>query len=195
MNPKENVVIPDVPSEVPNGSHYAAAQERVQELRRMREVIPHFAIPASRRDAQRLVNAASVPPEFVELTATAMTHQNSLVRGDSMPPADMRDHMSYGEAYSPLADELEALAQFVRHSITAARSAAGSEALTTYALAQRLAKKPKTAGLAPYVADMRRALGRTRKPKPEDPEKKAAKQAAKAAADAVPTQDPAQQWP
>lgn len=33
----------------------------------------------------------------------------------------------------------------------------------TYALAQRLSKQRKTAHLAPYVADMRRALGRGRK--------------------------------
>ena len=34
--------------------------------------------------------------------------------------------------------------------------------MTTYALAQRLAKRPQHAALAPHVADMRRALGRFR---------------------------------
>jgi len=43
---------------------------------------------------------------------------------------------------------------------------AGTEALTTYSLAQRLAKRPETAGLAPHVEDMRIALGNFgRKPK------------------------------
>jgi hypothetical protein len=42
---------------------------------------------------------------------------------------------------------------------------AGSEALTTYALAQRLAKRPETADLVPHVDDMRRALGISRKVK------------------------------
>jgi len=37
---------------------------------------------------------------------------------------------------------------------------AGREALTTYALAQHLAKLPATADLAPHVADMRIALGK-----------------------------------
>lgn len=179
---KENVV-----SAVPSNSHTAAAQERVQELRRMREVIPRFVIPASAHDAKRMHSAASVPPEFVELTSVAKTHEAALVRGDSLTPAETRDLMSYGEAYSPLADELEAFAQFVRHSIAAARNAAGSEALTTYALAQRLAKQPKTAGLTPFVRDMRRALGRTRKPSPEV----VAKKAEKSAAD-VPAPQPAQ---
>lgn len=180
MDTKENVGV----SDVLNNPHFAAAQERVQELRRMQELIPRFVIPASPRDAKRLHSAASVPPEFVELSAVAMTHQNALVRGESIPPVEIRDLMSYAEAYGPLADELEALAQFIRHSITAARNAAGSEALTTYALAQRLAKQPKTAGLAPLVADMRRALGRGRKSSPEVVAKQTAAAAAKAAAKA-----------
>jgi hypothetical protein len=35
-------------------------------------------------------------------------------------PAEVRDLMSYSDAYDPLADELEAFAQFIRHSTTAA---------------------------------------------------------------------------
>ena len=181
MNTQENVGVTDVQ----NNTHFAAAQERIQELLRMRELIPRFVIPASARDSQRLRSAASVPPEFVELTAVAMTHQNTLVRGDSIPPVEIRDLMSYGDAYGPLADELEALAQFIRHSIAAARHAAGTEALTTYALMRRLAKQVKNAGLAPYVADMRRALGRGRKPSPETLAKRAAKKAETAAAKAA----------
>jgi hypothetical protein len=40
-----------------------------------------------------------------------------------------------------------------------AKNEAGSNALTTYALAKRLAKRPETAALAPHVEDMRLALG------------------------------------
>ena len=68
------------------------------------------------------------------------------------------------------------------HSVTAARNAAGSEALATYTLAQRLAKEPRHAALKPHVADMRRALGRSRKLTPEEAAKKATERAAKATA-------------
>ena len=67
--------------------------------------------------------------------------------------------MSFADAYEPVADELEAFAHFIRHSVISARNTAGSDALTTYALAQRLAKRPESADLAPHVDDMRRALG------------------------------------
>lgn len=107
-----------------------------------------------------------------------MANQKSLVRGESATPAETRDKLRYADAYSPLADELEALAQFVRYSVNAARNAAGSEALTIYSLAQRLAKRRENAGL---VADMRRALGRTRKRSPEVVAQREAVKAAKAA--------------
>ena len=165
----------------PNVSHAEAAQQRVQELRRWREIIPHFVMPTSTDETQRLSSAASVSSEFIELTNVAVANEPVLVRGEGATPAEVRDLLSYADAYGPLADELEASAQFVRHSMRAARNIAGSEALTRYALAQRLAKQPKTAYLAAHVADMRRALGRVRKTSPEAVARKEAARAAKAA--------------
>ena len=170
------------PATVPAQIHADTAQERIVELRRWREQIPHFVIPATSDATQRLSSAASVPPEFVELTNVAVANQRMLVRTEGATPAQVRDMMSYSDSFNPLADELEALAHFVRYSATAARNAAGNEALTTYALAQRLAKLPQNAHLKPYVADMRRALGRGRKATPEELAQKAAERAAKAAA-------------
>jgi len=182
MSTIENVVSKEIDgtSVVPN-PHTETAQARVNELRNMRDLIPHFVVPASRKETVRLGNVASVPPEFVELTAMAVANQDALVRGTAASPAVVRDLMTYADAYSPVADELEALAQCVRHSVIAARNQAGHEALTTYALAQRLAKRAEHAALAPYVDDMRRALGRTRKPSPEAAAQKAADEAVKAA--------------
>jgi hypothetical protein len=161
--------------EVPQTNHTAAAQARVEEIRAMRQAIPNFVFPVTKSDRRRLTSAATLPPQFVELTAVAMKNSPSLVRGGGVDPAQTRDLMTFAEAYEPLADELEALAKFVRHTVTAARNKAGSDALLTYAVAQRLAKRPETADLAPHVDDMRTALGRRggigrrapRKPKTE----------------------------
>jgi hypothetical protein len=112
----------------PSTSHTDSAQERLQDLRQMRDLIPRFLIPASPRDRTRLNSAASVPPEFVELAAVGVANEKSLVRGDGLTPAEIRDLTGYADAYGPFADELEAFAQFVRHSVTAARNKAGSEA-------------------------------------------------------------------
>ena len=161
-------------------SHAEAAQQRVEELRRWREIIPHFVLPASKDETRRLSAAAAVSPEFVELTNVAITNQPALARNDGPTPAEVRDLVSYADAYDPLADELEALAHFVRHSVKAARHIVGSEALATYSHAQRLTKLRRAAHLAPYVADMRRALGRVRKVSPEAVAQREAARAAKA---------------
>jgi hypothetical protein len=181
MSTKEDVVSQPNP-------HTEGAQALVQQLRQMREVIPRFVIPAARRARNRLTTAASVPPEFIELTVVATTNEKELLRGGG-GPAEVRDCMGIAEAYNPVADELEALAQFVRYSVAAAKHKAGTAALATYELTKRLAKLPETAHLAPYVADMRRALGMKRKPSPEALAQRALKKAAKATppAPATPT--------
>lgn len=138
--------------------HSSAAQALVDQLRAMREQIPYFTIPESPLAGARLLRGATVPAPFVELTAVALKNSPALVRGGGADPSQLRDMLTYAGAYSPLADELEALALFVRHSVMAAKSTAGTDALTTYALAKRLAKRPETADLAPHVHDMRRAL-------------------------------------
>lgn len=190
MSTKENAASP-----VQTTSYTESAQARLRDLQVMRDLIPHFRMPTSTNETNRLSSAASLSPQFVELAAVAVTNQTALVRTDGASAAEVRDLMSYGDAFSPVADELEALAQFIRHSVAAARNKAGREALTTYSLAQRLAKHPETAYLAPYVADMRRALGRGRKPSAEVVAKRAAAKAAKAAAVAttVTEQQPTQQ--
>ena len=102
--------------------HTVAAQARVEEIRAMRQLIPYFVFPTSRTDRLRLIKAASVPHDFVELAAVAIKNTVALVRGESPDGVQLRDLMSFADAYGPYADELEALARFVRHSVTAARN-------------------------------------------------------------------------
>jgi hypothetical protein len=157
-------------------SHSEEVQARLEELRIMRGLVPHLVVPDSPSATRRLNATASVPLPFIELAAVALANERSLISAEEIPVAQMRDLVSYAAAYAPLADELEALAHFIRHSVTAARHQAGDQALTVYAIAQRLAKKPANAALAPYVADMRRVLGRV--PSAAARERRAAKNAA-----------------
>ncbi|HEX7677377.1 MAG TPA: hypothetical protein VF713_04590 [Thermoanaerobaculia bacterium] len=152
--------VPDVPVTNTQTSYTDAAQALVADVRAMRARVPDLVIPDSPSATQKLISVATVPPQFIELTAVAVTNSEALVRKGGADPAQLRDLLRYADAYDPFADELEALAQFVRHSVVTARHKAGSEALATYAIAQRLAKLPETADLAPHVVDMRRALGK-----------------------------------
>jgi len=167
----------EVPVTTPATTHKDAAAAIIDEVRGLKDRIPHFVIPESRAARQRLARAASLPPEFVDLTSMATRNNEELARGGGdSGPAQTEDLRSYAEAYGPLADELEAMALFVRHSVRAAKHQAGSNALMTYAMAKRLAKRPETASLAPHVQDMRRALASPRRkakakqaPVPETP--------------------------
>jgi hypothetical protein len=152
--------VPEVPVTNPQPSYLVTAQERVDEIRAMREKIPNFVIPSSKGERQRLTSAASVPPQFVEQVAMTIKNSAKLVAAGAADSDRIRDLMNFAEAYDSVADEFEAMAGFVRHSVTVAKNTAGSYALTTYALAQRLAKRPESADLAPHVDNMRIALGR-----------------------------------
>jgi hypothetical protein len=155
-------------SEVPQISHTDAAQALIEQVRAMRQQIPNF-VPVSKAEVKRLNSAASLPPAFIELAVAVVKNSATLVRGGGPDPVQTRDRMSFAEAYLPLAHELETLAEFVRQSCIVAKNKAGSDALTTYALARRLARRPETVDLAPHVVEMRLALGsraRGRKAKP-----------------------------
>src|SRR5215211_2131870 len=126
MSKNETVVSKGLSTEVTlSTSNTESAQALLQEVRQMRARVPHFVIPTSARERARMNSTASLPPDFVELTAVAVANENSLVRGDGLAPAEMRDLTGYAESYLPFADELEALAQFIRHSATVARHTAG----------------------------------------------------------------------
>jgi hypothetical protein len=166
----------DVPVTTPQIPHQEAADALIDDIRALKERVPNFVVPESKNAGRQIASAASVPPEFVDRAALAVRNHEELTRGGNLGLTKIRDLMDYADAYDPVADELEAMAHFIRHSVRVARNEAGNSALTTYALAKRLAKRPETAALAPHVEDMRIALGSRarggkakRSPKPETP--------------------------
>ena len=148
----------EVPVTPPQPSYMDAAVAIIDEIRGLKDRIPNFVIPESKGAVRRLGKVASVPLVFINLAAMAIRNNEELARGNS-GSSQIYDLASFAEAFGPLADELEAMALFVRHTVRAARNKAGSESLTAYSLAKRLAKRPETASLAPHVEDMRVALG------------------------------------
>jgi hypothetical protein len=151
-----------------NDTYRDGAQTLIGQIRAFRQQIPKFQIPEPGRTRRSLISAATVPPDFIELASVTVRNSAALARAGA-DPEQSRDLMSYAEAYGPVAEELESLAHFIRHSVVAAKNTAGSNALITYSLAQRLARRPETADLAPHVADMRRLLKRGRKAKAQPP--------------------------
>jgi len=164
--------------------HNETALAVLEGLKALKQKIPNLVVPVTKGERKKLTQMASVPAEFVERLAVAVETTPRLARAEAIGPEQSRDLMSYAEAFGPVADEFEAMARFLRHSVTAARSKAGSEALITYNLARKLAERPEHADLAPHVADMRRALG------PKGRKAKAKAKAEPSAPSAPPAQPP-----
>jgi hypothetical protein len=141
-----------------NVSHTEAAQALIEKIRALRDSVPNFTIPASKQDSQKMSAAASLPPDFVELTVTTTKNSADLTRGGATDPDQVRDLMSYAEAYAPVTAEVEAFLQFLKHSVRTAKNRAGRHALTTYSLTKRLAKAPETSYLAPAAEAMKEVL-------------------------------------
>ena len=152
-----------------NVSHSAAAKALIEKIRGLQGEVPNFAIPTSRNANRRLNAAARVSPQFVELTAAASENNPVLARAGSPEPDAIRDLVTYAEAYTAVADELQAMAGFVRHSVKAAKHKAGRYALSTYAVTRRLANDPETASLQPVATAMKRELHRRKKAQPATP--------------------------
>jgi hypothetical protein len=145
--------------------HTEGAQALIEELRALRQKVPYLVVSTFKGQRRKLAAGAAVPADFVERMVSAIESHAQLVRTGALDPGQLRDLMSYVEAFGPVADEVEALANVMRLSVTAARNKVGHETLTAYALAQRLADRPEHADLVPHVAAMRRALGKARKAK------------------------------
>jgi hypothetical protein len=142
-----------------NVSHTDAAQALIQKIQQIRDAIPNLSIPASPADSRKIAMTSSLSRDFVEETVAATENSNHLAVAGSLDAAQMRDLMAFAEAYGPVVAQAESLTRFLKHTVNMAKFKTGSQALTTYALTQRLATKTETAYLRPIVEAMRQKLG------------------------------------
>ena len=141
-------------------SHTDAAEALMQKIQEIRDSIPNLVVPASPDATRKLGGSAGVSHDFVEETVSATQMSNHLAVAGTLDVAQMRDLLAFAEAYAPVVSQAESLTRFLKHTVTAAKSRVGSQALMTYSLAQRLAKKPETAYLLSTVEAMRQKLGK-----------------------------------
>ena len=154
----------------PENMYTDSAAAMVDRIHAMQADIPKFSIPSERNSTQRLASVSSVPLQFVEKVAT-LVKDKPFLTGDDTGPAKLRDLLAFAAAYAPVADEMEALAGGLRHTIRDTLNEAGASALTAYEVAKRKARRAAAADLLPHIADMKRLLktrfpGRKKAPRP-----------------------------
>lgn len=155
-------------------SHSAAASAVLEKIRALRGDIPGFTQPQSRAASQKLMPNASLPDEMLETVSVAIGSSPSLKSASDVEPESVRDTIRFSAAYGAIADEAEAFARAVRHTINVRRAATAQACLVVYDLAKGLARKPEGADLVPYIQDIRKTIKRggrrrTVRPAPKPP--------------------------
>ena len=84
-------------------------------------------------------------------------------------PDAAREAVAFSNAFEAVADELEATAKGMRHTIAIARAKAGDDALHSYDVAKSLSRTKDGASLVPHVTSMKNALGRGGRRSPKAP--------------------------
>jgi hypothetical protein len=163
QNQKNRITISAI-AENALASPQEGAQALLDTIAGLRAAIPTFPFHVQPGKRRSLTRSKSVPPEFIEQSNTAMQNEPLLARG-GVDPDQTRSLVRYATAYGPVADALEAAAKEMRESVDSAQAKAGIEALTTYKVAARLARRPDGAHLGTLVQTMRRTLGRGRRSK------------------------------
>jgi hypothetical protein len=149
----------DTTTTTTRSSQSAAAKAVLDKLHILRDEIPGFEMPPT-GGRKRIHTTANIPSEFVEATAVAIDRDSPLQKSSELTSDEMRESIAFSAAFEAIADELEAFAKGVRFTIANRRAKVGSNALTLYEIAKRLAKQPDKKDLLPYVEDMKRALGK-----------------------------------
>jgi hypothetical protein len=134
----------------------------LQDLRAIRERIPHFVLPhASHPKLTGL--ATRVPQAAVEAGFAACSAKEALAKSIDVPAA--RFDEEYSAAFAELRDELKTLHSGLDYTIRLKRFSVGQATLRVLNIARRLAKGPENAHLRSHIEVMEKALQHRRNAK------------------------------
>ena len=141
-------------------SHDEAAREMMAQIRAMvLERLPGLGgMSASER--RRLLNAASVPDDFLEQVAIAIDGAPDVGAANRITSEESRGAIGFSRVYFAFADQLVQLAQDVTATVLAIRHDIGQRALGVYGTVKSV-NRPNRKPAVSNAAALRRALGRS----------------------------------
>lgn len=112
-----------------------------------------------------LNNAANVPDAFHLQLASILERKDGqdLTALTTLTPAGLRELVEFTKAYRALAKELAHLERGVLDAIAAERALIGEEGLRVYAIVSQFTRPRDSEEATPYLAVLKKALGRGRK--------------------------------
>jgi hypothetical protein len=107
----------------------------------------------------------NVPFEFLGSAIAAVEQTPELQAGHRLDVDDARDALQFIAAFRPAADKLALILGMLRFTLASRKAGLAAEALQIYSLAKGYARDPQGAEIGNHVANMRRDLGRSGRPR------------------------------
>lgn len=140
-------------------SHAEATRQLLETLRSMQATIDGFAFPSTPLDRQsRPRNFRLLPDGLFASLAVALETSQPFAAATELTPGEIHDMFRYGEAYLPVADELERFARGIRHLVATRRAKVGRKAASAYQVAKGMNLLADDALLVPEAESMKRAI-------------------------------------
>lgn len=165
---KRNSIMTIVDIPVTPVPHAEAARQLLENLRTMQTTIDGFGFPSPDRQS-RPRNYRLLPDGLFSSLAVALETSPPWAAGIDLTPGEIRDMLRYGEAYLPVADELERFARGIRRLVAARRATVGRKAASAYQVAKGLNLLDDDV-LVPEVESMKRAIKDRRRRKDSTPQ-------------------------
>ena len=145
-------------------THAETALRLVETLRSLQNGISGFVIPPAPLDRQmRPREHRLLPDRFFESMAVALDSSAQFAASTKLTSAEIRDMLRYGEAYLPVAAELERFARGIRYGVASRRANVGRLASAAYRIAQGLNLIFDVDLPVPEVESMKRAIKERRR--------------------------------
>jgi hypothetical protein len=145
--------------------HETAAQAGLAQIRGVMESIRGFGF-AGLKHRRRIGIAASLSDRFLNAVAAALDASERLRNAAELTGAQIRDAISFTNAYRPFADNVELMSSGTRQAVENTRAGVGTLALKAYKIARGMNGPSDRELLVPHLANMKEALGRGRPKNP-----------------------------
>ena len=146
--------------EIPS-SHDVAARDALAQIRAIVQAVPGYGF-AGTMHRRRISFLSAVPDRFFYAVALALDALPVLAAAAGVTGAELRDAVSYSNAYRPFATELTLMANGVVQGVIATRAEKANLGLKAYRLSRGYNSPGDRELLVPHLAGMREALGRGR---------------------------------
>src|ERR1041385_3945242 len=144
----------------PTITHYQQlADDFSKALDQIVQIIPNLEIthPATANFVRSHLN---VPTEFLATAIAAVEQTPQLQHTGKLDIASARDTLQFIEAFRPIQDKVNALANSLKFTMASRKATLAADALQVYNIAKGIARDPGAAAVASLVQNLKRDLGR-----------------------------------